>query len=363
MNTQDYDDNEVDEWNADVIATPGQYGGAERSRPRVKPLAEVLQKLEAALESGEPPVEWTPDDTPWGSLAFRPNSVVTFGAPPAKGKTSLVLNLCSRMLARYPDLRVMIASNEMATDTMVERLVAMRSGKAYRAIRRRDPSVFASADHERAMAEFAQVSSRMGFVERPFTIGQVQEAADEFRADIVFVDFLQASAVGQKTNDDQQRVADVMRSLRALADSGPCVITTAAMSRGGIAHAQNRVGKMDENDMDMSVFLHASEIEHGVDSAYLLLAEPGSQVAIRADEDDTPVRMWLHCVKGRDLMKTHVPLLFDGRTQSFTLREVDGAIPSKKAAGKARKQHDAHARKSKPAGSPPIGDGETYWIS
>jgi len=141
----------------------------------------------------------------------------------------------------------------------------------------------------------------------------------------VFVDFRQASGTTGFGGDVQQGVASVMRTLRALADSGPCVITTAAISRQGIAHSRSRVGRTDVNELDMGVFLHASEIEHEADRAYLLLAESGAKVAVSPDEPYQPIRMWLQCVKARDEAKVHVPLWFDGRFQKFSLRDVTKA--------------------------------------
>lgn len=314
--------------------------GCETPPPRITLLADSLPRLRDQLERGEPPVVWTPAAEPWGNLEFVPYSVMTIGSPPATGKTSLVLDTNRRMLARYPELRVLVASNEMRTEVMVERILAMHSGIEYGHLRRRDRGHYTPADIEQASAVLEQFGQRLAFVERPFTLEQIHAAARDHRADIVFVDFLQATESTYAGSDVQQGVAHVMRSLRALADTGPCVITTAAMSRQGIAHARTRVGKTDVNDLDMGVFLHASEIEHVTNVAYLLLAEPGAKVAVTPDEPYEPIPMWLQCVKARDDAKVHVPLLFDGRYQTFTLRD-----PSK----------PANVRKSvaPPAQSPP----------
>lgn len=329
---------------SDVWGPPGSIEdfGCETPPPRITSLADSLSRLRDHLERGEPPVMWTPAAEPWGNLAFVPYSVMTIGSPPATGKTSLVLDVNRRMLTRYPELRVLVASNEMRTEVMVERILAMHSGIDYGHLRRRDRGQYTPADIERATAVLEQFGQRLAFVERPFTLEQISAAARDHRADIVFVDFLQATESTVAGSDIQQGVAHVMRSLRALADTGPCVVTTAAMSRQGIAHARMRVGKTDCNEADMGVFLHASEIEHMTNVAYLLLAEPGAKVAVTPDEPYEPIPMWLQCVKAREDVKVHVPLLFDGRHQTFTLRD-----PSK----------PANARKpiARPAQSPPRG--------
>ena len=354
---------EADDWYADVIATPGHQSGTEQPRTRLKLLADLLPELQARLLSGEPPVEWTPEDKPWGTLSFEPKSVVAFGAASGKGKTSLGLYLLCKMLVRYPDLRVVVASNDMSTEKMRERVFSMCSRISYRAIRKCDRSAYAAEDVCRAMNDISQFSSRIAILPRPFTVEEVQAEAVEFNASIVFLDHLQVSSVGTSSRDTQQQIARVMRASRALADSGPCVITTVALSRQGISYAQKRAGKTDVNDMDAGVFLHASEIEYETDMAYLLLSEAGAQVATSPDDDGEPEPMWLHCVKGRDATKTHVPLLFDGRTQSFSLREVDKSPQSKKGGARSRKIAKADTPKGKSTGNATIENGETEWLS
>jgi hypothetical protein len=363
MTTNANPDNEADDWYADVIATPGYQGGAEQPRSRLKLLADLLPELQAHLLSGEPPVEWTPEDEPWGTLAFGPKTVVALGAASSKGKTSLGLYLLCKMLVRYPDLRVVVASNDMDTEKMRDRVFSMCSRISYRAIRKRDRSAYAAEDVARAMGDIAQFSSRSAILPRPFTIEEVQAEAVEFNANIVFVDHLQVSSIATSSRDTQQQVAKIMRQIRAMADSGPCVITTAAISRQGIAHSRNRAGKRDVNDMDAGVFLHGSEIEYETDMAYLLLSEAGVQVATSPEDDGEPEPMWLHCVKGRDAMKVHVPLLFDGRTQSFSLREVDKLPQSKKGGARGRKTANADTRKGRSTGDQTIENGETEWLS
>lgn len=365
MSREDFRDDEADQWHADVIATPGGgCGGRDITGPRVTTFGEALETLMANLERGEPPVEWTPSDRPWASLAFRPGEIHVLGGPPAEGKTSLALNVLDRMLVRYSDLRVLIASNEMSTATMNERLISMRSGIPYRAIRRRDEHAYTAADLDRLKAEWAAMSSRLAFVERPFTIEQVRDVAADFNAGIVFVDYLQGTGMSDGSRDAQQRIAATMRALRALADTGPCVITTAAMSRSGIARAQDRVGKTDVNALDMGVFLHGSEIEHEVNVGHLLLAEPGAKVAMGTDEEGEPIRMWLQCVKARDLVKAMAPLLFDGRTQKFTLRDIAPSAAKPDTKGRRTSKggkNETNRGKSGDKGYP--ADGGTMWLS
>jgi len=370
VNTDDLDlplDEQLD-WYADVIATPENDSGStgtNTSRPRVTSFGEAFTSLLNDLACGKPPVEWTPEDTPWGSLALHPGEVHCIGAASAFGKTSLVLNIIDRLLERYPDVRILVASNDMSTKKMAERLVSMRSGISYEAIRKCDKSKYSSADLEAVQAQVAGFHSRLHIMERPFTIEQTHELALDFEADIVFVDHLQAADQALETGrDSQQRIAATMRTLRRIADAGPCVITTAAMSRAGIERAQQRAGKTDVNALDMSVFLHGSEIEYVTDNAYLLLAEPGTQVATTSDGPSAPDRMWLHCVKARDSARSITPLLFAGHTQKFTLRTLDKAAVPRSANPKSDGSTNTRIpRGLKNPATPSTKKGGTKWLN
>jgi hypothetical protein len=356
---------DADEWLADVIATPGGHRDAgDRTGPRVTTFGDALDELIADLKRGEPPVVWTPEDRPWGALALQSGDVQVVGAASANGKTSFALNLLDRMLERYPDLRVLVASNDMSTRKMTQRLFSMRSGIPYQAIRKHDVSQYSLADLERVQAEVASFRPRLRNLERPFTVEEVHESALDFRANIVFVDFLQATDLAAGSRDAQQRVAATMRALRALADAGPCVITTAALSRAGIERAQSRVGRNDADALDMGVFLHASEIEYVADLACLLLAEPGAKVAVGTGDADEPVSMWLQCVKARDSAKTITPLLFDGRIQKFTLRDIAPSAAKSDTKGRRTSKggkNETSRGESGEKGYP--SDGGTMWLS
>lgn len=308
----------------DPASQPDESAGPRRQPAKVRTIRDVLGKRRGEIERRDKPMLWTPDEVPWGNLAFSPGSVCVIGGPGEVGKTALVLDIVMRMLARYSSLRVVIASNDMAIKEIGNRWMANLSGVNLRNIQ--DNSVAHSEINklEAAYRLLDRVDDRVQFVERPFTIEQFHEAAVEFRADIAFLDYLQITASAEIRHDSQQQhVARLMLSLRALADSGPCVITTLALSRQGVVHARGRVGRTDANELDMAVYGHASEIEYMSDLGYVLMAEPGARVAMRPGDEYQPIKTWLQCVKGRNTVKVHVPLLFDGRIQKFTPRNLD----------------------------------------
>lgn len=318
------------DWLLDFLqeATDGDAEPQEPApRGKLRTLGEVFKPVMKAIEAGTPPMRWTPADKPWGNLEFRPRSLLTVGGPANGGKTALVLDALSRVLKRYPELRVVFASNDMDAEDLSKRLLANASGVSYSNIR--DHAVAeVDADAVKAgRAAIEQFHDRLAIMERPFTLASLLEHSAAFRADIVVLDSLQATDNGVGIQENQQQhVARIMRSLRALADTGPCVVATSAWSRSGVAHMRSRVGKTEVDPGDMSAFAHGHEIEYESDVLLALLAERGEQLAIGEKSRGVRSKYWLQAVKGRNIEKKLLPLWFDANTQRFALRDgTDGS--------------------------------------
>ena len=345
MSPQDRTDRAADidsvDWVVDdATSAGGAGGGSRRTRCRTKTLRELISPILDAMERGDKPIIWQPADEPWGNLELEPRSLVTIGAPHNGGKTALVVDVIRKLLSRYPDLRVVFSSNDMDPERSSERFLANVAGWNYSGIRKRFVDGGDANAIEAMRTVLERFDNRLTVVLRPFTMPDLVEAAAENRADIVVLDTLQPTDLGQHYESQQRHVAAVMRSLRALADTGPCVVATSPLSRNGVAATRERVGKTDVNPLDMSCFAHAYEIEGESDILLLLLAAKGEQLSLGPDARQEPVKMFLQCVKGRDSVKTILPLWFDGNTQRFSLRKDDTdseqAGGRKQAAGKGR---------------------------
>jgi hypothetical protein len=154
----------------------------------------------------------------------------------------------------------------------------------------------------------------------PFSLEQVIQRAASFRADVVCIDTLQKLRLDGYDGEAGDTVGRIMPMLRDLANTGPCVVAAASISREGVRHVKHRVGKKTYDELDTGVFLHNSEIESTCNDAYTLAVESGAKAIHRIDEAYEPIKMWLQHVKARDELKVSIPLLFDGRYQKFTLR-------------------------------------------
>ena len=289
--------------------------------PRTTTLRGVLDRLAHDQHHRIPPVCWPLGVEPsWGNFHFRPHSIITLGGPTNVGKTSFALNAVCKAMITTPTLRVLIAHNESQSQDLVKRLLAMVSGVNLQHVRALDPTHFTDADMHTAMTALDDLADRLAILEMPFTLEDVVVRAEDFRADIVVIDVLQKLRLGDYDGDSGDIVGRIMPRLRDLANSGRCVFTVASISREGVRHLQKRVGRMDHDELDACVFLHNSEIESSTDDAYVLVAEPGAASAMGPGSEYVPVRMWLQHLKGRDELRIHVPLAFDGRYQRFAVR-------------------------------------------
>jgi replicative DNA helicase len=300
------------------------------ARPQVTSLSDAMERVFQDIENRVPPVEWRVADEPWGTYAFRPHSLLVVGAPTSGGKTALLQSSLVMAMQRNPSLRVLVANNESQTNELIQRIIAFLTEVNLRHVRQRDRTHCTPELMAAARDQMAAFRSRLHFVERPFTVDQMALEAKEFGANIVCLDTLQKARLAEYDGDAQDTVRRIMERLRALADQGVCVATAASLSRSGVTHMKARAGSTDSNELDAGIFLHSSEIETHANDAYVLLPERGAKTTFRDDEPYVPIKMWLNHVKSRDDMKTHVPLLFDGRYQRFMLRVIDpkGSRPS-----------------------------------
>jgi archaellum biogenesis ATPase FlaH len=315
---------EDDEPGDEEYLREGEDFGDEITPARSTPLADAMLTYFGELERGDPPIKW-PVGEGWGTLALRPNRVITIGGPGNVGKTPVLLNLAWQAMENTPTLRILVANNESTVAEIMDLLTAMLGGINLEHVQNRDQKHCTPEKLDLAKAALQGVADRLEFVEMPFTLEQVIERASRFKADVVILDTLQKLRLAGYDGEAGDRVGRMMPLLRDLALQGRCVLAAAQISRDGVRHVQQRAGSRTHDDRDMNVFLHNSEIESASNDAFLLAYDQSARVYQDVDEQYTPIPMWLQHVKGRGNMKAHIPLLFDGRYQKFTLRQVGGS--------------------------------------
>ncbi len=273
---------------------------------------ELFSEWRRDLLSGEPPIRFqlADDGAALGSIMAEPGRVTVFGGSPGSGKTALIMQLVIDGLRLADDLRVLVANVEMPPAVLLSRQLARLSGVDLTIIQDR---TFTDATHkqlEAGLGELKTICERLGFVRGPFTMQNVDAAAAELEPDILVLDYLQrftSSASGDRRGGLDQS----MSFIRQFADAGACVFLASALARQKDAAGRATFSK---SAMTLSAFRDSSEIEFGVDDAYILTAGK-----------DPTQRTLLH-LKSRNGQCRDIELDFDGAVQQFSAAlPVDGA--------------------------------------
>ena len=273
---------------------------------------ELFSEWRRDLLSGEPPIRFQLADggAALGSIMAEPGRVTVLGGSPGSGKTALIMQLVIDGLRLADDLRVLVANVEMPPAVLLNRQLARLSGIDLTIIQDR---TFTDTTHEQleaGLGELKTICERLGFVRGPFTMQNVAAAADELEPDILVLDYLQrftSSASGDRRGGLDQS----MSFIRQFADAGACVFLASALARQKDAAGRATFSK---SAMTLSAFRDSSEIEFGVDDAYILTAGK-----------DPTQRTLLH-LKSRNGQCRDIELDFDGAVQQFSAAlPVDGA--------------------------------------
>jgi replicative DNA helicase len=288
------------------------------SAPLVHSVADVVQRVRGAVESGEKPVLWPIGPGELGRVEFGPGRVVLLGGAPGSGKTALALQATVDVLRTQTAVRALVANVEMGAEALVNRALARLSGISLDRIRRRaldpgDETRFADG-----VATLETLEDRLGFMLGPFTLDRLADAADAMAANLLVVDYVQRFKGTGDAREARQNVAEVMDSIRAFATAGAGVLALAALAR-----TRGSGGSTYEVSDPLAAFRDSSELEYGADEAFILE---------RASPETGEVATLRHG-KCRDGELRDVQLRFHGACQAFesvlpaSAMPADGAAP------------------------------------
>lgn len=200
------------------------------------------------------------------------SDLIILAARPARGKSSFALQL-AKNVAIYGRTPVMFFSLEMATDQLVQRLVASESKVSLSKIRtgRLDQAEL------QALEDASQIlsSAPIYYNDRSsVTIKDIRKcikthnAKNKVPIGFVVIDYLQLMAVGNGRDNMVQVVAEISRSLKILAkDFNVPVLALSQLSRN-VEHRGGKPKLSDlrdsgaiEQDADIVAFLHSSDTQ------------------------------------------------------------------------------------------------------
>ena len=254
---------------------------------------------------------------------ISPGKVILIGGAPGAGKTALVMACVIEALRHTPALRVLVANVEMSPAALLDRQLARLSGIEAEVIRHRRFSQEHTGRLGAGLATLEAFVERLAFLEPPFDLANVANAADSHGADVIVLDYLQRIMPPGDVADARLRVNATMDMLRRFAAAGCAVLTLSAVGRSRDAAGRSTYAA---GAMSLASFRDSGELEYGADDAFLLAPR---------DEADTDVVRLSH-LKCRHGATRTIDLLFDRAHQAFTLIADEAAVwpESKPARGK-----------------------------
>jgi len=280
-----------------------------RSGVNVTTVNSLLTELRQEMFSGEPPVEYSVANEPWGSFAFRPGDIVAVAAPPAMGKTALLTQMAVDALRLNASASCLFCNVEMSPKTILERQISRLSGVMYEQIARRSILLGEHREIDRAFATLESIGDRMAFMGPPFSIEHVVEAVAEVQPRILVLDYLQRITCCDGVADTRVRLNSVMHAARSIAGAGVSVVLISAVGRT----QSKKGGGYNPNELGVASFRESGEVEYGADDAFVMV-EDGT-----ADKATGCKTVIMKHVKSRNHRQRDIRLEFDGAIQRFRL--------------------------------------------
>jgi replicative DNA helicase len=240
------------------------------------------------------------------AIEFEPGTVGVLLGGPGSGKSCLALQWSAAAVQGDPALVVAYVCVEITEARLMNRLVAHLGQVDYRRVRKRlltaedDPKVDA------ALGRLEAIGDRLHLLtEPPFTLDHIVRQVNEIAPapQLIVLDYLQRFRVPVEVTrrpDPREMVSDLMTECRHLAAQGASVL---------LLSAANRSGRNDYGRLTITSGRESSEVEYAADSIWALQAGP------------TDGERVLETLKARDGELATIPLVFDGRHQTFRAGE------------------------------------------
>lgn len=258
----------------------------------------------ASFDLDSSPERWNPGE-PFESIDIRPGRVVMIGAPPGVGKSTLMLQLATGILANHANLGLVVGNVETSAQTQLEKLLARFAAVRLDAIMNRTLSPAERKRVEQALVEKEQLLRRTAFLASPFTMAHLKESMQQHQARLCIIDYAQRFISG---DDARMKIDELMSLIRVLADAGAGVLVVSSVAR-----QKSKSGASTYDGLSLASFRGSAELEFGCDSAYILLNSTDGIAA-------------LECVKQRYGQMKNIPLRFNGPLQRFDPGDVFDAF-------------------------------------
>jgi replicative DNA helicase len=203
------------------------------------------------------------------TAGFQPGDLVVVAARPGMGKSSFMLSIAWH-LALNENMPLAIFSLEMSKEQLMLRLFSMLSGVPLQNLRQ---GYVRDDDWEKVVDAALKISSKDIYIDdNPnLTTTELRIKSRKLKQEkgigIIFVDYLQLLGVPYRRSSRQEEVAEISKSLKALAkELNIPVVALAQLSRQVEHRSDKRPQLADlresgqiEQDADLIIFIHRPE--------------------------------------------------------------------------------------------------------
>ena len=232
----------------------------------------VLEKIEVASKS-QGSVTGIPTgfiDLDYKTSGMQPSDLVLIAARPSMGKTAFVLNLVDHVAVRK-GLPCMVFSLEMSKEQLVNRMLAMESNVDAQKLRNGN---LTDSDWDAVVEGIGVIgNSNLIIDDTPgISITELRSKCRKMKLEhglsMIIIDYLQLmSGSGKSSDNRQQEISDISRSLKALArELNVPVVALSQLSRACETRTDHRPMLSDlresgaiEQDADVVMFLYRDD--------------------------------------------------------------------------------------------------------
>jgi replicative DNA helicase len=207
---------------------------------------------------------------------FQPGELIIIAARPSMGKTAFSLNIAEHMVIRLQKTVAYFAL-EMSKESLMNRLIAMNAGVSMKQIR-------SGKLNSTSWPKLIQAAARFGeakiFINDTSNISpieirtQARRLKSQVGLDCIIIDYLQLMKLKEKAESREREVAEISRSLKAIAKELQIpVIALAQLNRGVEGRTEKRPMLSDlresgsiEQDADLIMMLYREDYYDKEDS-------------------------------------------------------------------------------------------------
>ena len=253
----------------DLLESREAGGGAESVDATV---LRVIERIEEAAKNGGAvtgiPTGFT--DLDYRLSGLQRSDLVLIAARPSMGKTALALNFVDNFAIRQ-NIPAAIFSLEMSREQLVNRLLAMESHVDSQKLR---TGQLTDLEWDDIVAGSAMIAgSKIVIDDTPgISVGELRTRCRKYKLEydiqVVVIDYLQLMSGSGRTENRQQEISDISRSLKAIArELNVPIIALSQLSRACEARSDHRPMLSDlrdsgaiEQDADVVMFLYRDEV-------------------------------------------------------------------------------------------------------